>query len=505
MRKKTICFLAVLCLLPVMTGCMRNGGEEQAPSPTLAPASVRWNAPDGDRVIRESGEYLYYVPEEDEAKLVPRSIHLGEADLNETAGTLAGIVLKEISAGNAVLTERELALSGKNHVEISGGVCTVNLTSSALQLSSADYYKISLALATTLCGLEEIRYVNVLTANQSVALDPGGSLPMGSLTGHAGENLSVLWEQMETRRTPQGGNPASAPLNTEATIYYPLPEGRGIACECRRIAFEGQTAGQLASYLLDAMSAAVKNRLGAAETPDLWEYMIHEPVSSELEEGGKLITLSFRGGLQELADGWKTEAACLAAAITWTLTTFIPGATAVCFRIGDKPVTELDSSRFRIDTVLGGLMRRSTFEMLLTGSVTVLFEKEGKLVRVEKPADRETADSPRAQLNALIQGPDSQEKENGMTAPLPTGVREDDLLGLASEEDTMLVNLSSHFRDEIEAMGPEKETLLCYAMVNTLCLNTGKKRVCFFFEGAQQEWIAGEVYWAGEFIYNPEM
>ena len=43
------------------------------------------------------------------------------------------------------------------------------------------------------------------------------------------------------------------------------------------------------------------------------------------------------------------------------------------------------------------------------------------------------------------------------------------------------------------------------AMVNTLCANTGMKRICFFFEGEQAEWISGEVYWAGEFLYNPEM
>lgn len=505
MRKKTMCLLAALCLAAVMTGCSREGNEEKMPSPTFAPVSVAWTAPDGDRVIREPGEYRYYIPEENEAKLVPHTIRLEEVNLNDTASALTAALLAAVNESGVAATERELTLARGTRLEISGGVCTVNLATSALQLSSGDYYKISLALATTLCGLDEIRYVNVLTANQSVALDSSGNLPMGSLTGHAGENLAVLWEQAEARRTPQGGNTGTTPLDTQATIYYPLPDGLGIACESRRISFEGQTAGQLASALLDAMSAAVKNRIGTADTPDLWEYMIHEPVSSELEEGGKLITLSFRGGMQELAEGWDTDVACLTAAITWTLTTFVPGTAAVCFRAGDKPITELNSRRFQVNTVLGGLMRRNVFEDFLASSVTVFFEKDGKLVRTEKPADREETDSPRAQLNALIQGPDRREKENGIVSPVPEAVREDDLLGLAAEGDTMLVNLSSHFREEILAAGPEKEMLLCYSLVNTLCSNNGKKRVCFFFEGAQQEWIAGEIYWAGEFLYNPEI
>ena len=49
----------------------------------------RMRLPDGDRVIREPGDYLYYLPEEDETKLVPHSIHLEEANLNDTARALA--------------------------------------------------------------------------------------------------------------------------------------------------------------------------------------------------------------------------------------------------------------------------------------------------------------------------------------------------------------------------------------------------------------------------------
>ena len=51
-------------------------------------------------------------------------------------------------------------------------------------------------------------------------------------------------------------------------------------------------------------------------------------------------------------------------------------------------------------------------------------------------------------------------------------------------------------------MGKDQETLICYSMVNTLCRNTGMKRVRFFFEGEQAETVAGTVYWAGEFMYN---
>ncbi len=505
MKKRALCLLTALCLAAALSGCARNGGEEAEPVPTLAPASVAWEAPDGDRVIGQPGEYLLYVPERNQPKLGIRSVVTERAGLAETTEELARRVLAEVNSNGSLRVQRELDLYRETPVEISRGVCTVNLASSALQLSYSDYYRLAAALATTLCEVDEIRSVNVLTAGQSVPMDSAGRLPLGSMSGHADENLSVLWEQMEARRTPSGGDAGKTPLSTQATVYYPLTGGQGVSCLSRRINFEGQTASQLSSTLLNAISETVRGETDSDNVPDLWEYMVHEPVANEMEEGGKLITLSFRDDLQELAEGWQTDIPCLAAAVTLTLTTFVPGTTAVCFRIGDTPVTELNSGRFRIGTVLGGLMRRGMFSTFLTGNTTVFFEKDGRLVRTEKTLDRETADSPRAQLAALMQGPDSRDLEKGITSPMPEGMREDDLIGIAPEGETMLVNLSGRFRDAIEKQGPEKEMLLCYAMVNTLCENNGMKRVCFFFEGEQTEWIAGEIYWAGEFLYNPEM
>ena len=94
------------------------------------------------------------------------------------------------------------------------------------------------------------------------------------------------------------------------------------------------------------------------------------------------------------------------------------------------------------------------------------------------------------------------EREEEMVATLPGNVREDDILGISAEGDTLLVNLSESFRAEIQEQGEEQETLICYSMVNTLCKNTGMKRIRFYFEGEQVEYVAGALYWAGEFMYN---
>ena len=500
-RKRILTGLLAVCLTAVMTGCGGPNSEERQPSPTLAPARIGYLAPDGDRAVRRAGYYTLYLPDSNELQLASRTVYLEEVNLETTAETLVRMLLEE--DGSRGENRRTLSLYRGKTPEISGGICTVNLDPAALQLDYREYYMLSVALATTLCSLNEINGVNVLTADRSAALDTAGNLAMGTLTGHPGENLPVLWEQMAAKRTPLGNDVSRTPLSAAATVYYPLTEGRGISCESRMMTFPGQTPNQMAETLLSALSEAVRSRNGDGDLPELAEYLLHLPVTSELEDGGKLVTVSFRENIGEMLEKWDTDLPCLIAAVTCTLTTFIPGVAAVCVRIGDKPVTEMSNDRYSTGTILGGLVHRSDAEIFLTGSISVFFEKDGKLTVCSKPVERELADSPRVMLEALIEGPDRKERESGVSATMPEAISEDDILGIASEGDMLLVNLSEVVRSEIRSAGPEKEALLCYSMVNTLCLNSGLRRVCFFFEGQQAEYVAGEIYWGGEFIYNP--
>ena len=505
MMKKGICLLLALCCMVFLGGCAgRRIEEDKTPAPTLPPAEARYTAPDGDGIDAESREYRMYLPGRDGLHLVPRSVRLEAANMNDTAEALVRSLIAFEGDGEAKRFggTRTPDLYGAHPIEISGGVCTVNLTSSMLQLNLSEYYKNCLALSTTLCEMDEINSVNVLVADQSVALDISGNLPMGTLIAHPGENIAVLWEQMEAKRTPLGENGSKNPLNALATLYYPLPDSRGVGCTIRMVNFAGQTPGQLASGLISAVSDVRRSMAGGQDFPELTGLLLHDPVTSNLEDGKQLITLSLREDAETLLAQGKTDLACFAAAMTYTLTTFIPGTAAVCIRIGDKPITELKTARFDAITALGGLVSRTAVEPFLTSSVTVYFARNGILCECERPVARRSADSLRAQMCALMEGPNQTEQEEGIVATLPATVREDDILGIAVEGDTLLVNLSESFRAEIQEQGKDAETLICYSIVNTLCKNTGVKRVRFFFEGEQVETVAGTIYWGGEFLYN---
>ena len=500
MRRITAFILALSCLL-TLSGCSGGKKEVSAPQATLAPAAVPYDAPDGDSFEGNNRSYRLYLPGQNGLQLVTRDMVLQTGSTNDTARKLVEALLsfegdeEARSPGGG----RQLSLYGENPIEISGGICTVNISSSALQLSYRDYYEACVAVATTLCELDEISFVNFLVADQSVGLDITGSLAMGSLTAHPDENLPVLWEQMEAKRTPLGDDIGRTSMSALATLYTPLDEGRGMTCENRILNFEGQTPQQMASALLSAMTEA--DRSGAMEV--LNTSLTHEPVISELEDGGRLITLTLRRDTADRLEDLDLDLACLLGAVTYTLTTFIPGIAAVCVRVEDTPVTELQSRRFGNITVLGGLLKRSMFGDFLKEHMTAWFVSGGRLVRTDTSVDRLDAESPRAQLESLIDGPGKRLRDDGIEASMPGNVRDDDILGIAEMDEILLINLSESFRSEIQAAGSEQERLICYSIVNTLCENTGKRKVCFFFEGEQVETIAGDIYWAGTFLYNP--
>ena len=503
-RARLCCLLCALCL--GLTGCAgRTARQDTGSVPTLPPASTAYAAPDGDRISGEEGLWTLYLPAKNGLNLVAQHVAAEPGILRaEKLETLTRELLSFQSNAqvDALGGETELTLFGDNPVEYSGGVVTVNLGSSALGLSYRALYTLSLALAATLCEEESVRCVNVLVAGQSVGLDTMGWLAMGSLIAHPGENLPVLWEQMEAKRVPVGQNAADTPLTSYMTLYYPLENGQGISCENRTLTFPGQTPQQMANTILENMSHGAMYLTGAPDMPDLLSMLAYAPLSSDLADGGKMITLTFQEGTEKVWEEAGVDEACMAAAICCSLTTFIPGVSGVAIRMGDRPLTTLYSEKFGNVTVLGGLFRRELFSRFLMGRTTVYYAREGQLVPVEKSVDRELADSPREMLCALLDGPGARELAEGLESPVPNLIGDEDILGIALEEDILLVNLSESFRSEIQSWGRAGETLLCYSMVNTLCENTGAREVYFFFEGEQVEYIAGTIYWAGSFRMN---
>ena len=478
-----------------LSGC--TSGQSFSPAVTLPPPAPGPEAPIGDAGLRQDAIVPLYLPSADGQSLLTVFETLSLSSVIHPAEEILHALLNHPgnSRVRALGRSTTLTLAGANPVEISGDVCTVNLSANALQLSSEDLYTVALAITATLCELSDVSYVNLLIAGAPIAMDVGGYLPLGALNASVNQELPVLWKQLSSRRTPVGELPAHTPLTSTATLYFPLTDGCGIAAEPRRISFPGQHPQQLVVALLSALSAGANVLKNAAELPDLSSLMLFVPEVTALESGGQRVTLHFTADVKERLITAGCDPACVFAAITVTLTTFVPSLQQVCILIGDGALTSLYNPNLGSMLFPGGLMTRASFGHALMRQIPVFVPLGQSLASKVLTLPYRVAANPRSLLLAMA---------DPSVGTLPQELTDADILGLSVQDGTLLVHFSARFADILRA-SDQDQRLMAYSIVNTLCERLNIRRVRFCFGGETLDSLGSETSWSGEFLYNPAL
>lgn len=491
-KRNRLLMLLLLCAL-TLTSCTADPASVPGLAlPTIAPGP---EAPIGDAGMQHEIIVPLYLPSQDgqtlltfyERLTLSRDQHPAEAILRALLAHTGNSRVRPL--GGSVT----LSLSGANPVEISGGVCTVNLSASALMLPSQDLYTVALSIAATLCELEDVQYVCLLVAGTPVAMDVSGNLPLEALNARLGQELPVLWEQLISRRTPVGELPSHTPLTATAALYFPLQDGSGIAAEPRRISFPGQHPQQMVVELLTALSSGADLLDNAADMPDLNALLLFLPEVTELDSGGRRVTLHFTADVQDRLRAAGCSPSAVFAAITTTLTTFVPSLQQVCILVGDGALTSLYSDALGSLLFPGALQTRASFSHALMGQSTVYVPGDSRLNRRTVSLPYRSAGNPRALLLTMAS-----------LGAIPEGLTDADILGLSVQDGTLLVNLSARYGEVIRASG-EDQRLMAYSMVNTLCEALDLRRVRFYFGSAAVDSLGSALVWSGEFLYNPSL
>lgn len=495
MRHRKLLSLLLAALL--LGGCAAPEAAQPAPIAALPAPADPYTAPLGDAGLAHEALTAMYLPSADGQQLLAYydtlpltySQHPAEAVVRALLAHPGNSRVRPLGGGVT------LALTGSDPVEVSGGVCTVNLSASALQLSRQDLYTACMALTATLSELDDLRYVNVLVAGRPVAMDIAGYLPLGALTAQPGQELPVLWEQFSARRTPAGENPTAAPITAAAALYFPLADGSGVVPEIRRLSFPGQHPQQLAIALIGALSAGAEETAGIAGMPDLSALMTAQPEITDLNSGGKRITLRFSADVRSWMTAAGADPACCFAALVMTLTTFIPSVEQVCILAGDAALTSLRSDLHGGLFFAGGLHTRQDYSGYLRAQSPV-YHADGDLLSVHHASlPYRSGRSPRELLLSLA-------RAEGDCAVLAEGLSDADILGLSVADDTLLINLSARYADAIRHSSADQRRMV-YAIVNTMCSNLRVRRVRFYFGGETVDRLDSDVLWSGEFLYNP--
>ena len=508
--KRLLC--AALCLMAAstLTGCMRGVDVLNKDSQmTLPPTAQRYAAPTGDTEQEVGQTVLLYVPNiagtrltaQNERITILAARHPAEATLRQL------FAFSGNENAQPLTRDTTLQLSPVNPVEISGGTATVNLGASALTLSHGELYVVCQAITNTLAQWGDIHYVNVLVSSTQPGLDVAASVPAGCFTPNLNDSIDARTAAAATQAAS-----ADRRISLPAPLYYPAYSGRGILAETRTVSFAGRAKPVLIEALLDALGQTPETLGNVPALPTLTDYLDEMPAVQEIAvTGGQRAVLRFQPAFNDALIAAGVPRSVMLAAITYTVTGFVPGISGVTVYIGEELVTSVVPSGVYEGAGEAipfgeGVMRRSDFSRFLLANCTLYFgDGAGHLVRVQRPIPYYETRSARYLLGCLMQGPQPIDSPSGTQAVLPEGLGDADLTGVGLEENVMLLNLTQRFATQAQGMNATQERLAVYAIVNTLCALPAVRSVCFFIAGVQPETLAGALYLPGTFLKNESL
>ena len=383
-------------------------------------------------------------------------------------------------------------------IERSGNAAVVDLSIEARNVESDQMMmRMREVIAATLLGLDGIEAVNVLIAGREEGLF---SLPAGAVS-NVHDDLTAAWTRLSTEaellaRTE--GEAASAERNV--ILYYPSRDGKYIAPVAGTVRITGD---DFITPVIEALMNAPGDACLRSPIPAGAKILAAKPELTETADGRRMVKLSFDPSLISMLEKEKLSEWQLYAALTCTLTGFVPGADGLIVMLGDGQLTRVERSGETL-SFTGGEMTRASYPDALCRLGTVYMSAQtGGLMEVSRPMDPMGAVSPRALLYELFKGPAAWEA--GAARVLPDGVSIEDILGVRIAEGEATVNLSSNFYRCCQGLTAQQEKNLIYAMVNTLAELPSVSAVRFQVEGEAVDHLVSAMYLRGSLLANPGM
>ena len=506
---KSFIRIAAVCLLSAMLcGCAQNSNPLPAETAVLPPARLSFEAPVGQMDAQRETTVQLYLPSPDGTRLMAVTRRITVDPYRHHADELVN-ALFAYDGEEAQTLPRANNLTLLTPIEVSSGSATVNLSAQALNLSHEELYVVFQSVTNTLCSCASIESVNLLIAGVQPGLDVSSETPAGALHLNHTDDMTTLWSRALSQRNAADG---TRRLTQNVTLYFPAAGGMGILCENRTLAFSQITLPHMASVLLDALSEGPKVLFGVPTCPPLGSFLTTEPAVNEVS-GERVLTLHFAENFGSALLEKGITRSCMAAALTYTLTTYLPGIAGVEMYIGQEKVqsvTPEGTYQGAGETIYfqNGVMRRQQFSFFLLSQVKLYFALEnGMLQKVYRAVPWYEAPNAYSLLLELIRGPQYYDAgSRDVSAVMPLYAAMGDVLGVShASPNTALVNFTARFHDLCRDMTPREEQLMVYAMVNTLTELEGVWDVCFFVNGTQPDHFASTVSLPGIFMRNPDI
>ena len=492
-RKKPLALLAAMALLLAACagpeGASQDGASVSLPSP---PQGVERQIL-GDTTATQPREITLYRASDGTMELttVTRSIRAG-ADRSILRSALEELLAALPGGGSLLLGGAQATLED---VEFGSGLATVRLSIDAsVNRSDQDYLLLCASISNTLLGIDGVEAVNILTGNRT---NPIASLPMGAVTEQI-TNVPAIYAQIQSE-SERFLSEGSAALQRTACLYFPAAGGQYLLPEVRNLVFTDENYAQV---LIQALCEGPQLRdCCFPAVPANLELLSGAPELSIAADGERVLELRLSSVLINYLALTGVVPWQLYGSLVLTLTSFQPELDAVRVSIDGGYVTECGLGT-HIATFADGRMRREDFSSCIgSGAYLYFTDDRGGLVRAECAISQASAVAAGSILSAMINLHGSYMPD--LNSAFPDGIGAEDVLGVAIEGRTAIVNLSGNFYSQCQSLNERQERALVYAMVNALAELDSIGAVRFLVEGRQVESLVGGIYLRTALMPNP--
>ena len=490
--KRAAAMAVVLCLL--LTGCVPLTSE-------LHPLDSHYDMPlpetqdiepaIGDAVAGRTVDATLYFPAADGQSLVPvaESVFVAGGDTLPRRLVEALLEAEPPEGAQAVAPEGTGVLS----VRQSGGVAVVDLSIDARGAQGRSALLTRAAIVRTLCGMGGVEAVDVLAAGR---VEWPFTLPCGAGMASLG-SVNAQWAQAQA--DDEQLKDGETQVERDVVLYYPARGASRVVPQLRTLSITG---GDMIGPVLEALeSAEGLNASLMPALPDGDNPLVTGAEIVTLDSGLRVARLTFDGNLSAILERARLSAWQTYAALTVTLTGFIPGLDGVQIYVGDGQLTRLDTPEGEV-ALTNGVMTRALFERVIGTLATVyMTAPDGSLRALGRAMSPEDALSPRMLIAPLFGEPMAWEES--VVRVIPDGLSADDLIGVRIEDGEAVLNFSAAFYAGCQRLTPQQERNLIYALVNTLTERDDVKAVRFQIEGETVPSLAHDINLLGPLLRNP--
>ncbi len=519
--KRTIFFIIAVCLLLAGCSVIRQTDETGEP----VPVSVI-DLPSDEQPYRvQKGAVYFYNKTSDTLSAEIRNLVIGQDENPARAAVEALLEGPSEGSGFVAVAPESMEL---DFIEFTGSVANVYLKYTGEELEPLQKYTLELAVTNTVTDILGAKYVCIFYNEEYTGFSGANSAPLEKHSGSVQEAYNQTSAKyigaLEPQTTPgegqpADGQPAEEPQPTtdeqepstdgqnstadesdeliqvnkttdiQTVLYFVSYEGGFILPEVRNITYTDDNYAEV--IFRELMAGPTDTTTMRSLLPSGLELLSPPIISDDKIK----ISLSKLPSVDDFDDeGYEASYA----ALSYTLTGFLPGITSIDITVLGQPISDFDDSY-----KLANGMQRSDYHGFIGSSAPIYFTDKNSdlLLVVQHSMEQASTWSAKQRILEILRGPLSSDTASAWPV-ITTGVTQDDILSVQTYNDTVYVNLSQNFKEACDDLSAKNEMLLVYSIVNTLTSMDGINKVQFLIEGEQIDELSGTLCMSDPFLKN---